>query len=214
MRILLTTVLGFAVTGVSASLSTPLIAGGQAKATASHQMPMPARGMMTKDQKMANAMSAAPPSVTARATILDWPTKEGDAPVVLRTGTNGWSCLPDMPETEGNDPMCLDRQWMEWVDAYMTRRTPQLMSVGIGYMIAPGGGWGSNTDPYAMTATSDNQWHQAPPHLMILVPDTKSLAGISTDPKNGGPYVMYAGTPYAHIMAPITGTTMKASSTK
>ena len=47
---------------------------------------------------------------------------------------------------------------------------------------------------------------------MILVPDLKSLAGISTDPKNGGPYVMYAGTPYAHIMAPITASSMSARS--
>src|SRR5258705_13848459 len=129
MRILLTTVLGLAVTGVFASLSTPLIAGGQTKATASHQMPMAARGMMTKDQKITNAMSAAPPSVAAKATILDWPTKEGGAPTVLRTGTNGWSCLPDMPETEGNDPMCLNKQWMEWVDAYTTHKAPQLLSV-------------------------------------------------------------------------------------
>ena len=27
--------------------------------------------------------------------------------------------------------------------------------------------------------------------------------GISTDPNNGGPFVMWAGTPYAHIMVPI-----------
>lgn len=39
---------------------------------------------------------------------------------------------------------------------------------------------------------------------MIVVPDLKSLAGMSTDPANGGPYVMFAGTPYAHIMAPTT----------
>ena len=28
--------------------------------------------------------------------------------------------------------------------------------------------------------------------------------GLSTDPKNGGPWVMWKGTPYAHIMAPVT----------
>jgi hypothetical protein len=40
------------------------------------------------------------------------------------------------------------------------------------------------------------------------VPDLKSLHGISTDPRNGGPYVMYPGTPYAHIMTPITSASM------
>ena len=77
-------------------------------------------------------------------------------------------------------------------------------------MIAPGGGWGSNTDPYAMAAAAGNQWHLAPPHLMLLVPDLKSLAGVSTDPHNGGPYVMYPGTPYAHIMAPISASPVSA----
>src|SRR4029077_3856057 len=124
-----------------------------------------------------------------KATILDWPATEGEPPAVLRAGSNGWTCLPDMPDSQGLDPMCLDQSWMKWVDAYITHRAPQIVSLGIGYMIAPGGGWGSNTDPYAMSATPDNQWHRAAPHLMILSPDLKSLEGVSTDPRNGGPYV-------------------------
>jgi hypothetical protein len=55
---------------------------------------------------------------------------------------------------------------------------------------------------------------QPPPHLMILVPDLDSLAGLSTEPGNGGPYVMYAGTPYAHIMAPISAAPMNAHPAK
>jgi len=84
----------------------------------------------------------------------------------------------------------------------MSKTTPMVGSVGIGYMIAPGGAKASNSDPYAMKPTSDNQWAHHPPHMMIVVPDLKSLDGISTDPANGGPYVMFKGTPYAHIMAP------------
>ena len=202
MRIVRTTLLGLAGLGAAGWLSASLMAGGQATGKASHHMPMPSKGMMTKDQKIANAMTAAPASVSAQATILDWPAKEGDAPPVLRKGTNGWSCLADMPETEGNDPMCLDGPWMKWVEAYMSKTAPMVGSVGIGYMIAPGGAKASNSDPYAMKATSDNHWAHHPPHMMIVVPDLKSLEGISTDPANGGPYVMFKGTPYAHIMAP------------
>jgi hypothetical protein len=171
-----------------------------------HTMPMPrgmtAKSTMTRDQKIANAMSAAPTTVSAKATILDWPEKEGEKLPVLRTGTNGWTCFPDMPDTEGNDPMCVDAMWMKWVDAYMSKMPPSISSVGIGYMVAPGGSHGSNSDPYARKATSDNQWAHHPPHIMILVPDLKSLEGLSTDPNNGGPYVMYKDTPYAHIMTP------------
>jgi len=163
---------------------------------------------MTKAQKIANALTAAPASISDKATVLDYPSKEGMAPEVLRAGTNGWSCFPDMPDTKGNDPMCIDGPWMQWVDAYMAHKPVQIDKVGIGYMLAPGGGWGSNTDPYAMKETADNHWTHAGPHLMIVVPDTKALAGIPTDPGNGGPWVMFANTPYAHIMAPTTTSDM------
>jgi hypothetical protein len=200
MNIVRTAVIGISglfVTGLLASVSAqhemPMSGGG---------MPMP-KTMMTREQKIANAMSAAPSSVSANATILDWPAKEGDVPPVLRSGKNGWSCLPDMPMTEGNDPMCLDASWMKWVEGFMAKKAPQYSTAGIGYMMAPGGGQGSNTDPFAMTASADNQWAHHPPHMMILVPDLKSLEGLTTDPHNGGPYVMFKGTPFAHIMAPV-----------
>jgi len=184
-----------------------LTAEGQGTRQGMPPMPMTGNGMMmTKEQKIGNAMTAAPDSISAKATVLDWPAKEGEKPTVLRTGSNGWTCLPDMPDTKGNDPMCLDQSWMKWVDAYMAHKAPQILTVGVGYMIAPGGGWGSNTDPYAGTETKDNQWSLHPPHVMILSPDLKSLENISTDPHNGGPYVMFKGTPYAHIMAPISTT--------
>lgn len=169
---------------------------------------------MTTAEKIANAMSAAPSSISGKATILDWPVTEGGQPMVLRAGTNGWSCLPDMPQSEGNDPLCLDEPWMQWIEAYMSKKTPALSRVGVGYMTASGGGWASNSDPYAMKQTMDNQWGHHKPHIMIVVPDVKSLEGISTDPNNGGPYVMYAGTPYAHIMAPTgSGTTSGTGAT-
>jgi hypothetical protein len=107
-----------------------------------------------------------------------------------------------MPETEGNDPMCVDHTWMQWIDAYLAHRPPAVTRVGIGYMMAAGGGWGSNTDPFAMKQTADNHWGHHEPHVMILVPDPKALADLPTDPANGGPYVMFAGTPYAHVMVP------------
>ncbi len=186
-------------------VSASIAAGAQQKPMhdESHMAKMPKTKMMTPAEKITNAMSAAPSSISGKATILDWPSQEGDKLAVLRAGTNGWSCLPDMPDSEGNDPMCLDEPWMQWADAYFAKKPPVVSRVGVGYMTAPGGGWASNTDPYAMTQAADNHWGHHKPHVMIVVPDVKSLEGMSTDPNNGGPYVMFAGTPYAHIMAPI-----------
>jgi len=202
--------------GLAGLTAIPVVARQQTgSSTMAHEMPMTkAGGMMTAAQKIANAMTAAPSSISAKATVLDWPAKEGAAPEMLRKGNNGWTCFPDMPDSKGNDPMCVDDTWMKWIDAYLSHKAPQTSVVGIGYMLAPGGGWASNTDPYAMKETPDNHWGHHEPHMMILVPDVKTLSGLSTDPNNGGPYVMFPGTPYAHIMAPTSTTPMPAMSRK
>ena len=66
-----------------------------------------------------------------------------------------------------------------------------------------GDGGASNVDPYAEGMTDDNQWVVEGPHLMIITPDKAMLDALPTDPNNGGPYVMWKGTPYAHIMVPV-----------
>ena len=38
---------------------------------------------------------------------------------------------------------------------------------------------------------------------MVLYADLKLLDAYPTDPKSGGPWVMWKGTPYAHLMVPV-----------
>ncbi|GAA3532608.1 hypothetical protein [Zobellella aerophila] len=157
----------------------------------------------TPEEKIASAMSAAPPSVSATATILDWPADMAAEMPTLRQGTNGWTCLPDMPATPGNDPMCLDAPWLDWLNAWVNKTTPVTKELGFGYMLQ-GGSPESNTDPYASGPSDSNEWITEPvPHLMILVPDAAMLEGLPTDHNNGGPWVMWRDTPYVHIMAPM-----------
>ena len=162
-----------------------------------------AQAKPTTAQKIADAMSAAPSAISEKATIMDWPATAGGSLVTLRAGTNGWTCLPDFPATRGDDPMCVDDQWMSFMSALMTKATPQITREGIGYMTS-GGSYGSNTDPFATKATPDNDWGYDPPHVMLLVPDSRALEGIPTNRQSGGPWVMWAGTAYAHIMVPLT----------
>ena len=42
---------------------------------------------------------------------------------------------------------------------------------------------------------------------MGLHEQTAMLAGITTDHRNGGPWVMWPDTPYAHIMIPVVNRT-------
>lgn len=64
----------------------------------------------------------------------------------------------------------------------------------------------SNTNPYATARVPGNQWVVAPAHIMVLYADPKTLDAYPTDPKTGGPWVMWKGTPNAHVMAPIAST--------
>jgi hypothetical protein len=164
------------------------------------------RTKATSAQKIAEAMSAAPAEIGKHATIMDWPEKEGGQPRQLRKGTNEWACFPSSPTQYGHasqqDPMCLDKQWQAWGEAWMTRKPPTIAGTGIAYMLKGDKG-ASNTDPFATGPTSDNDWVVSPSHVMVLFPDAKLLDAYPTDSKSGGPWVMWKGTPYAHLMVPV-----------
>jgi hypothetical protein len=142
-----------------------------------------------------DALSAAWPGMAENATVVDW---EGN---VLREGSNGYTCLPTPPTLTFTSPMCMDSEWMKWADAWQNKKEYAAESLGISYMLAGDGG-ASNIDPYAEGPTDDNEWIREGAHLMILAP-AALLEAYPTDPHNGGPYVMWKGTPYAHLMVPI-----------
>ena len=144
---------------------------------------------------IADALGAAWPGMAEDATVVDW---EGN---VLREGSNGYTCFPTPPMLEGKAPMCMDSEWMEWADAWSNKKEFAADTLGISYMLAGDGG-ASNIDPYAEGPTDDNEWIREGAHLMILAP-AELLDAYPTDPDNGGPYVMWKGTPYAHLMVPV-----------
>jgi hypothetical protein len=159
---------------------------------------IPSLALAQDEHKMIEgALSAAPESVSGHATVMDWDN------TVLREGTSSWVCFPDMPQSPGYDPMCLDEPWLNWADAWMNKKEPTYTKMGFGYMLA-GGSPGSNIDPYAEGPTADNEWlDEGGPHIMIVVPNTAALEGLPTDPSGGGPWVMWQDTPYVHIMVPM-----------
>ncbi len=178
---------------VAAALAIPAAATAQQKAAP-----------MTAAAKIADAMIAAPTSVTAHATIMDWPASPRAKPTVLRAGTNGWVCYPRSPGQPNDNPMCLDGAWQKWAEAYMAHKPAPPAGFGLSYMLGPKDE-ASNTDPYAMKPSATNQWGSDGPHLMLLV-SPEALKGVPAKRTSAGPYVMWPGTPYAHIMVPIAGT--------
>jgi hypothetical protein len=151
----------------------------------------------TAADKISRAMSAAPESVSANATIMD---NDG---TILREGNNGWTCMPNtMPDDHA--PMCNDALWMKMMNAVGNKLPFEADSIGISYMLQGDIGAGvSNATPYHPDPKNADDYTEGGPHLMIIVPKDM-LKGMTTDPSSGGPYVMWAETPYAHIMVPVT----------
>lgn len=149
-----------------------------------------------------SAMLAAPRKVAEAATIVTMSADGGMR--TLRTGSNGFTCMPDNPETPGPDPMCMDKAAMQWVMAWVGRKTPPSDSIGFMYMLA-GGTDASNTDPHATKPSASNHWIETGPHVMIVGANAAfyDMYPKSATPDTTVPYVMWAGTPYQHLMIPI-----------
>ncbi len=155
------------------------------------------RDVVLHAAELARAERAGPSSLSKNATIMDRDEK------VLRKGTNGWTCLPDNLNTPGTDPMCMNEPWLNFRDAVKNKTKPTYTQVGIAYMLQ-GDTPVSNTDPYAKAPKPGDDWVEGlGPHIMVLVPDVEALKNVSTNSKNGGPWVMWPDTPYAHLMIPI-----------
>ncbi len=172
-------------------------------AVAAQQPPastMPAKSTSGDASKVALAMKAAPADIGRHASVVDVDAK--GAMHELRKGTNGWTCMLIATGPGPSEAMCGDKAWADWGDAYMAKKTPSTKTIGVAYMLHGDNG-ASNTDPFAMGPTGTNDWVVSPAHLMLLVPDSKMLDGLPTDPHAGGPFVMWKGTPYAHIMVPV-----------
>ncbi len=176
--------------------------------TIAADMAMPVMGTKSAapsaaDQKMIkSAMLAAPKKVSAAATIV---AMGADGQMrTLREGTNGFTCMPDNPATPGPDPMCMDKAAWEWAGAWMGHKTPASGKIGFMYMLA-GGTDASNTDPYATKPGAENHWGKTGPHVMIVGAEASfyDMYPKSADPDTSVPYVMWAGTPYQHLMIPV-----------
>ena len=189
------------VAGIMAGVSSAAVLRSQAKPPAPKMVDTkmqvgPVAPPTTNPAKIKSAMSAAPMAIAQNATIMDMASM-----AVIRPGTNGWTCFPDGP-SPGLDPMCLDKNGLDWAHAWMSKKDPPAGKMGIGYMLA-GGSDASNTDPFATEPSKGGKWVDTGAHLMVLNIGT-SFDGYPTTATNTKvPYVMFPGTPYAHLMIPV-----------
>jgi hypothetical protein len=152
---------------------------------------------MDDSELMSRLRTAAPAHVLEHATVM---SMGADGKMkVIQEGNNGWTCMDP-----GGAPMCADKAAMEWAEAWQTKG-PAPQKLGFIYMLAGDTG-ASNTDPYATKETPDNNWIRTGSHVMIVGADAKSMMqGYPREakPDPTKPYVMWAGTPYEHLMLPV-----------
>jgi hypothetical protein len=147
----------------------------------------------TTQEKIAGAMSAGPDNVSKSARIVD--TDEQGKMIVLRQGNNGFTCMPGNPTVVGEPPMCVDAASMQWfADAKAHKPKPTNTVPGITYMLA-GASQRSDSDPNDTTSMPID----VGPHWMIMWPFDPKTTGLPTTHKATGAYIMWAGSPYAHL---------------
>ena len=89
----------------------------------------------TAQARIALAMSAGPSGVAKSARIVD--TDARGNIVVLREGSNGFTCVPGNPEVIGDPPACSDAAAMQWSADFKAHKAKPTNTVpGIIYMLA------------------------------------------------------------------------------
>ena len=161
-----------------------------------------AQDPMSDEEIIKSAESAAPAAVGQNATVIAMDDQMNMR--TIREGTNGFTCMPDNPQSPGADPMCFDKGGVAWAQAWMSKQEPPKGMVGMAYMLA-GGSDASNADPYATAPAAGGAWVDTGPHIMIFNAGeaANNYPKQADNPDTKAPYVMWAGTPYEHLMIPV-----------
>lgn len=163
------------------------------------------------DIQVAGAVSPAPDSLKAGATVLGYDAT--GALVTIRSGTNNLICLADKPDGPDFHPACYQKE----LEPFMARgralraqglkhaaidsvRLAEIMSGALRMPPRPTTlyeyyGKKENFDPATGKVTG-----AAVVYVVYTPYATEASTGLSTVPLPGGPWLMYPGKPWAHIM--------------
>ena len=194
---------------ISCNVETGSSEGSSAAVNAVNESGEPSGSHTSAEWQIWAYSTAAPSYIAKDATVLN------EKMEMLREGTNGWTCLPvnprgmSDPENGWKDaheamPLCGDAEVFKWISAYLSDEVPDMDYDGYAWMLH--GDMGEdNSTPKIMSKddAKEGHWIESGPHLMRMPKDPSSLDGMTTDFNSGAPYVMFSGTPYAHIMYPV-----------
>jgi hypothetical protein len=144
------------------------------------------------------AEMGAPAAISAKAAIVRIdPAKK--SVTQLRPGSNAFTCsiFPD----ESKAPFCGDKNGWPWLQAALTGQPkPPNTEPGISYMAQGGLHYEMPNGDIVMMPGANTKSVPEPPHWMLMWAFDAAASGLPTKPNPGGVYIMFAGTPYAHLM--------------
>jgi hypothetical protein len=163
--------------------------------------------------KVAHAVSAGPEWIAGLATVEQWPLADTAQFVVLRAASGSWTCFPDQPGTPRVDPLCADDQFLRWLTAWRDHaRSPQVTGMAVAYTLK-GFQVASATEPMKARPDSGQSWVELPPAVLLAMPDAAAYRGMAVKRPAAGPWVLWAGTPWAVMVVPMAEVTIAVTAT-
>ena len=143
------------------------------------------------------AETGAPASISKHAKIAR--LEKGGNVTVVREGSNEFTCasVPAM----GIPSICADKNGWDWMTSAMAQKDkPSNEEPGVAYMMQGGTHFETADGEILMEPNAKTHPVKEPPHWMLLYPFDAAKTGLPTHPSAGGSYIMFEGTPYAHLM--------------
>lgn len=153
---------------------------------------------MSEKEQTALALSAAPAHISREAGVMVFGA-DGKLTEV-RKSENGFTCIPTVMNLPDPDPMCMDGAAYQWLTDIMNNAPkPSNTIPGIAYM-ARGGSHFEKDKKVVMQKEAGAKVVKEPPHWMVMWPFDPAATKLPTAPNPSGSYIMFDGSPYAHLM--------------
>lgn len=152
---------------------------------------------MSEKEQTALALSAAPAHIAKEAGVMIYGA-DGKLTEV-KPSANGFICIPTVMNLPEPDPMCMDAAAHQWMtDIVNNAPKPSNTAPGIAYMAR--GGSHFEKDGKVVMQPDGAKVVKEPPHWMVMWPFDATATKLPTTPNPSGTYIMFEGTPYAHLM--------------
>jgi len=181
---------------MACSLLVPAIASAGDRPSHKKSTVKDVKAMSEKDQT-ALALSAAPARFAKDAGVMIYGA-DGKLTEVKK-GANGFTCIPTVMNLPVPDPICMDAASNQWMTDVMNNAPKPSNTVpGIAYMARGGSHFEKNGK--VVMAGEGAKVVKEPPHWMVMWPFDPTASQLPTVPNPSGVYIMFEGSPYAHLM--------------